>query len=361
MFDTHSLVASGLNLEGPLAAVLLCAGLAIGLTIGKRQASGSTRDHRDMDRLIGLLSPVADSTRSLASDMAEFRLLMGGVSRLLRTVPDRFDDRQRLDASVLVSQVMEANEQLQERLNRAENIVQQQANEIMTYMSEARTDVLTGLPNRRAFDEDLTRRVAELRRYRRPVSVLMVDVDHFKKFNDTYGHLVGDKVLRQVALLLRQTMRESDLVARFGGEELSVVMPGSASSEACLAAIRARQAIAAATFLVDGKALHVTVSLGTAECGEQDQAEHLVKRADEALYAAKKAGRNRAFWHDGRRCLPVEGDLLNGASPSAAAEPMPPTLASAAEEAVVTKASFARICQDLRLRLELVSKQDTNA
>jgi diguanylate cyclase len=302
---------------------------------------------------------VADSTRSVAQDMAEFRSLMGGVTRLLRTVPDQLDDQQRLDASVLLSQVMEANEQLQNRLNRAESIVKRQADEIGTYMSEARTDSLTGLPNRRAFDEDLTRRVAEHRRYRRPVSVLMVDVDHFKKFNDTYGHLVGDEVLRQVAALLRRTMRESDLVARFGGEEMAVVMPGSSTTEACLGASRARRAVETACFQVDGQELHVTVSVGMAGCLIQENVEQLVRRADTALYAAKQAGRNRAYWHDGQRCLAVEEGGLQVMEGEQRADRAASTLTAAADDAVVAKASFARVCQDLRSRLELVTHQDT--
>jgi diguanylate cyclase len=317
-------------------------------------------DLLDLKRLIGLLLPVADSTRSVARDMAEFRSLMGGVARLLRTVPDLQDDRQRLDASVLLSQVMEANEQLQDRLNRAETIVKRQADEITTYMSEARTDSLTGLPNRRAFDEDLSRRVAEHRRYRRPVSILMVDVDHFKKFNDTYGHLAGDEVLRQVTALLRQTMRESDLVARFGGEEMAVVMPGASTAEACLGAKRARRAIEAAGFQVNGQELHVTVSVGMAECLDQENVEQLVRRADTSLYAAKQAGRNRAYWHDGLRCLAVEGGGVETLEAEQRTDQAALTRAAAAEDSVVVKASFAQICQDLRSRLELVTQQDTH-
>jgi diguanylate cyclase len=342
---------------GAFAAVLLCAGLAIGLILGRRKASHShsASDRLEMQRLMGMLAPLVDWTRSLAEDMSQFRFLVGGVSQLFRDAPERLNDRQRLDTAGLLSQVVDANEQLQQRLNQAEHMLKEQASEISTYMSEARTDALTGLPNRRAFDEDLARRMAEWRRYRRPLSILMVDVDHFKKFNDTYGHQTGDEVLRQVAKLLRDTMRESDLVVRYGGEEMAVVQPATDIQEACRGSQRARRAIEATRFGVNGQALSVTVSLGTAGCLEAETSASLVKRADEALYAAKQAGRNRAFWHDGCRCLPVAGEMAALSRPGVAqSQPRVPGQAGQ-DDAYESPASFAKICQDLRSRLEQVA------
>jgi diguanylate cyclase len=247
--------------------------------------------------------------------------------------------------------VIEANEQLQKRLNEAEHMLKEQASEMSVYMSEARTDALTGLPNRRAFDEDLARRMAEWRRYRRPLSIVMVDVDHFKQFNDMYGHQTGDEVLCRVARLLHDTMRESDLVVRYGGEEMAVILPATDIQEACRAAQRARRAIEAAPFYGERDSWTVTVSLGVAECIDADTAMGLVKRADDALYAAKQAGRNRVFWHDGYQCQPVDGE------PSSDDDALP-LLRSAGQdhvEACDASASFAEICQDLRKRMEQVA------
>ncbi|MHB8973166.1 MAG: GGDEF domain-containing protein [Pirellulaceae bacterium] len=338
------------------AAIVLCAGLAIGLVLGRRQVthshSHSAADRLEMQRLIEMLTPLVDWTRSLAEDMSQFRGLVGGVSQFFREAPERLNDRQRLDTAGLLSQVVDANEQLQQRLNQAEHMLNEQASEISTYMSEARTDALTGLPNRRAFDEDLARRMAEWRRYRRPLSIMMVDIDHFKKFNDTYGHQTGDEVLCQVTKLLRDTVRESDLVARYGGEEMAVVQPATDIQESCRGAQRARRAIETTRFAVDGQTLNVTVSLGTAECLESDNSTDLVKRADEALYAAKQAGRNRAYWHDGCCCLPVAGESAATSQPGIADSP---ATVPSNDDVCESHVSFAQICQDLRCRLEYVT------
>src|SRR5690606_10510368 len=152
--------------------------------------------------------------------------------------------------------------------------------------------------NRRAFDDFIARQQAEFRRDNRPTTVLMLDVDKFKLFNDTHGHQAGDIVLQGVAQVLRKSMRDIDLVARYGGEEFSVVFPGSKLTEVAAAAERARAAIQAATFTFEGKQLKVTASLGLAEIRAGEAIVETVKRADEALYASKKAGRNCAHWHD---------------------------------------------------------------
>ena len=160
-------------------------------------------------------------------------------------------------------------------------------------------DYLTGLGNRRAFFEgaelELERRV----RAPRPTSMIMIDADHFKAINDQHGHASGDAVLRHLAASLNHTFREVDVVARVGGEEFAVLLPSTTLAGAAAVAERLRLLIAAATVNVDGAAIHYTVSAGVAAVDDDATSlEALMKRADQALYAAKAAGRNRVeSWH----------------------------------------------------------------
>ena len=238
-------------------------------------------NHKDVKKLVGVLAHLVDWTHGVADDISD-RSVVSGVSNLFRNNEEPLDEKKRMATVGLLSRVVEANEQLQGGLNDAERMLKEQSGTISTYMSEARTDALTGLPNRRALDEDLSRQMADWKRHGRPLSMLMIDIDHFAKFNDTYGHQAGDAVLQQVAGLLRKTMCESDLVGRFGGEEMAVVLPGTNAPEVCRAAERARRAIDDASFTFEGKRLHVTVSVGAAQCQDTETAERLVKRADEA-------------------------------------------------------------------------------
>lgn len=173
------------------------------------------------------------------------------------------------------------------------------------FISEARTDMLTGLRNRRAFDEDLGRQFAQRQRQGGHFSLIMIDIDQFKAFNDAHGHLSGDLALRSVAQALSAALREMDIVCRYGGDEFAVICPGSNLHEAAVGAERVRQAVSEhAVSLKQGDAL-VTVSLGVAQVVSPEIAEGLIQRADEALYAAKHAGRNRVHWHNGQECVPA--------------------------------------------------------
>lgn len=173
------------------------------------------------------------------------------------------------------------------------------------FFSEARTDMLTGLKNRRAFDEDLGRLFAQRQRQGVYFSLILIDIDHFKSFNDGHGHLAGDAALRSVAQVLSSALREMDIVCRYGGDEFAVICPGSKLHEAAVGAERVRQMIASRAVSLKQGDFRITVSLGVAEVVSPEIAEGLIQRADEALYAAKYAGKNRVHWHNGHECVPA--------------------------------------------------------
>jgi diguanylate cyclase (GGDEF)-like protein len=166
---------------------------------------------------------------------------------------------------------------------------------------DAQTDPLTGLANKRYFREQGRREEAIARRYKRPLSLLIADIDHFKKINDTYGHLTGDAALKAVSNTLSKCLRGSDLIARWGGEEFVVLSPTTNQHEARGLAERLRQAIERleGTDEAGNPLPRITISLGVAEFKETDeQLDAALDRADRALLAAKEAGRNRVMVAD---------------------------------------------------------------
>lgn len=165
-------------------------------------------------------------------------------------------------------------------------------------VTKAQIDALTGLWNRGRFNNQLTDELAVLERHGHPVSLMMIDIDHFKPVNDTYGHPFGDTVLRRVAAVLNGASRDTDVVCRYGGEEFIVVLRNTARAGARVIAERIRDEIAALKFLAGRKAVQVTVSVGVAGSDAFESASHatgeaLLKAADKALYTAKSGGRNR--------------------------------------------------------------------
>ncbi len=234
-----------------------------------------------------------------------------------------------------VDRLLKANNRMQEQLATADEKLRMQAEQIESKAMEARTDVLTGLANRRAFDHEMALRLAEFQRYGRTFSVIMIDVDHFKRFNDTYGHQAGDAVLQGLGRVLRNQARDMDMVARYGGEEFAVVLPRTAVSDASPAAERIREAIEATPFHFQGTDLNVTVSMGVAELLSGESVPSLIQRADAALYASKQASRNHVCWHDGEAAQPLsarqESPSSGQQSESAPAEQPPQPAAPAPE------------------------------
>jgi diguanylate cyclase (GGDEF)-like protein len=176
------------------------------------------------------------------------------------------------------------------------------------YRRHASFDALTGLYNRRWLADVLPRQVERSRGSGEALSVVMVDVDHFKRFNDTYGHAAGDYVLFAVGKRLQRSFRPTDLVARYGGEEFAVILPRTGGENGCIAAERVRRAVASELLVLeDGTEVRVTVSMGVAALAPGQSAHQLLQAADRGLYQAKGAGRNRVATWGGIEPVPLPG------------------------------------------------------
>jgi diguanylate cyclase (GGDEF)-like protein len=165
-----------------------------------------------------------------------------------------------------------------------------QANEV------TQMDALTFLVNRRTIVKELQSEVIRAQRYKNPLSVSVVDIDHFKNVNDTYGHLVGDDALRQVASQLREHIRHPDMAGRYGGEEFLILLPNSDSKAASEQAVRLCKQVRENPIEVENHKLNITISIGIAEFkNDVDTWETLLNRADNAMYKAKNKGRDGWF------------------------------------------------------------------
>lgn len=197
---------------------------------------------------------------------------------------------------------MEAEEMLKPTLQLATQIAQaydsirQQSTSLMSF-TEVRTDPLTNAKNRRALNDALHAQFALTNRYGSKFSLAMFDIDYFKSINDEHGHLQGDRVLQELARLLNEHVRETDVVVRYGGDEFMVVMPQTDLEGAAILSERLR--------LLIQKKLAVTISTGVAAVLPGDTAEALLSRVDAALYKAKSSGRNCSFQYDGAQITPL--------------------------------------------------------
>ncbi len=250
-----------------------------------------------------------------------------------------------------VSQVIQINERLQDQLHHSEQLLECKEREIQSHMAAARTDPLTLLPNRRAFDDFLRQQAALYQRNEIRYGLIHVDVDHFKNVNDRWGHPAGDELLKAVAAVIRRAARQADLVARTGGEEFTVVLPDSSVESLVAASERLRSAVEAAPICVQQVRIPVTISVGAALIMPGENSKSLVGRSDAALYASKQDGRNCAHWHDGHCCRRI----------TLAAQP--PTeesvLAAACEPAAwQDEPGWRKVCEDLRQSLSQFVRGD---
>jgi len=302
-----------------IAAIQLSVARCLRLWFDRREARRPARmslDETSVSQIVARLQAVAGN---MAANAGGHCSEIAAQSQELKSTVADSPDAVRDAVFKVADQIVQSNEQLQAKLKTAIQRLEDQADYIRSQSNEARTDALTGLANRRAFDETITRRFSEWERTGTPLSLIMLDLDHFKLCNDTYGHQAGDAVLRLVATTLLENVREMDVVARFGGEELAVILPTAKLDQALKLAERIRTNIEQKRCRFEEHKIRVTASLGVAEARRGEDGLKFVGRADTAMYAAKQGGRNRTYHHDGTSCRRNEADPQGDAPKKTAA------------------------------------------
>jgi len=285
---------------------------AIEILIGnKRRFDAKTNDDL-FNAYVGLQ---ATDGRTINQASQRLQSLMGSARQFLNTaiadnrsqvqamngVADRRDAE--VDPRRLIESLISELEKATSRATRLETNFAEKARELDSIRDSlskseerAKTDTLTGLPNRRGLEEFFRSAQIAAMEQGEPLSVLLIDIDHFKKFNDNFGHGVGDQVLRLMAKVLREKLRERDLPARYGGEELIAVLPSTDVTTCAAVAERIRHAIAECSITrrsTDEVLPQMTISIGVAQFQPGESMTDLIERCDRALYLAKKTGRNR--------------------------------------------------------------------
>jgi diguanylate cyclase len=244
----------------------------------------------EIEQVMAMIDAAVGSTSSYSESLA-------GASKQLHAAKDRENLRAIVESLVRSTKEMEhTNVTLEQRLQASKREINQLQENLETMRSESLTDPLTTLFNRKYFDETLDKEIADAGAKGGPLSLMLTDIDHFKKFNDTFGHLTGDQVLRLVALSVKQNVKGQDTAARYGGEEFAIVLPNTALRQAVTVADHIRRAIMAKELMKrsTGEQLgRVTISVGVACFRSDDTPSSLIARADACLYTAKRHGRNR--------------------------------------------------------------------
>jgi diguanylate cyclase len=226
------------------------------------------------------------------------------LSTQLRQTADEHPNLGVVLESVLAvtKSVRQENLELEKRLAESSDEVASLRHSVEHIQQEAMTDPLTGVKNRKSFDLAIVKHMRRARELSEPLALIIGDVDHFKQFNDRWGHQTGDQVLRLVAEVMNANVKGQDLLARYGGEEFAILLPGTTLVNAEMLADRIRRAIESRRLKkrrTDEDLGLVTMSMGIAAYADGDTTEMLIERADECLYAAKRAGRNRVIRESG--------------------------------------------------------------
>lgn len=243
----------------------------------------------------GILLKLADIIHNAGSAAGSSNLGLAAAREQISRLA--LDEELKQAQDYLVSEidrVISSNNALSSELSKAESALEEQRRQIDTLRTAVRIDALTQIANRAHFDERLPEEFDRLRRYGEPFSLILIDIDHFKNINDSYGHQTGDNLLQSLAKIFKATLRSSDFVARYGGEEFAMIVVKSGEAMARGVAGELRRTVESTAFKArDGSRIAVTISAGVAEARADDAPAGLIQRADEALYAAKRGGRNR--------------------------------------------------------------------
>jgi diguanylate cyclase len=262
--------------------------------VGPQMVSTEAVVNNASQQLHGVLSSAKQFLATAVADNQE-------QLRAMNDVADRTE--KGVDPKVLIESLMEELTKATARATKLEASFGEKSREVDAIRDSlnkseqrAKTDMLTGLPNRHALDDFFRSAQMEAMEKGTPLGALLIDIDHFKKFNDDFGHGVGDQVLRLVATTLRERVRDGDLPARYGGEEMIVVLPGADLAVSTTVAERIRHAISERQIMrrSTGEVLRgITVSIGVGQFQLGEAPSDLIDRCDRALYLAKKTGRNR--------------------------------------------------------------------
>ena len=269
------------------------------------------RIDRVNSRVLDEIKQVLDMIDAAAGSATDYSASLADASARLDGAHDGEGLRAVIELLVRGAQEMEANnKKLEARLSASKQEIEQLQQNLHTVRAESLTDPLTTLSNRKFFDAALEKAMAEAKETNQPMALLMADIDHFKAFNDKFGHLTGDQVLRLVAVSVKQNVKGKDVAARYGGEEFVVALPNTTLQSAIKVADHIRRAVMTKELMKrsTGERLgRVTISIGAANLRPSDTAQSLIERADMCLYAAKRNGRNRVICETDPEAAPHAG------------------------------------------------------
>ncbi len=260
--------------------------------------SGVERDHQESmhegqalsDRMQDHIQHIGQSV----DDAAELEQLKMAVRTRLQTISQHMTEFRDYEETRDV-RAQEKIAALNARIKSMEEDSEKLRNKVKQERESALIDQLTEVSNRMAYDERIEQEYARWKRYQTPLSLIVIDIDFFKKINDNFGHIAGDKVLHTVAQNLQQNIRETDFLARYGGEEFVILMPDTGVQEGVGVAEKLRAAVQECGFHYRGESVQVTISCGVAEFSQNDTPARVFEKADAAMYRAKSEGRNRCL------------------------------------------------------------------